>query len=423
MRWKYKASLTIIGLSLIFCLLLLVSYYKYLKEQENTAIVIVDNGLSINYMQGNQVKIASNQSKTYTFSVTNNSESSIRYFIYLDNVNTTKENITYDLKENKGKLRIVENDLQANDAYLANLIEIEAKETHSYTLTLHEKEKGNMSGLIKVGIEGTTEEYFASTIMNDNQIKKESLTKIGEEPATENEGLIETNDDHGLAYYFRGNVTNNYVTFAGLTWRIVKINGDGSIKLVLNNYTDITANYYEENSELKIEDKLNFTKTNINQKLAEWYKARLSDYDKYLVSGKFCIENRESTNENSIKYYLAGPRLKTEYKAQYICESTSSNERIGLLTADEVAFAGGSVNGDNTNYFLYTPEKETAFWTITPYSSDETNVAYFEVGTNGKLQSDALGSYYRGLKPVINLLKKTYVTGKGTEQDPYIIKE
>lgn len=422
MRWKYKASLTIVGLGLIFSLLLLVSYYKYLQEQENTAIVIVDNGLSINYMQGNQVRLTSNQSKTYTFSITNNSENSMRYFIYLDNLNANKETIRYDLKESKGKLKINQNNLQ-NDAYLANLIEIAANETHSYTLTLHEIDKGNMSGTIKIGIEGTTEEYFASTIMSNNEIKKEPKTEIGEEIATENEGLIETNDDHGLAYYFRGNVNNNYVTFAGLTWRIVKINGDGSIKLVLNNYTDITANFYEENSELAIEDKLVFTKTNINTKLTEWYKARLSEYDTYLVSGKFCIDNRESSTENDIKYYQAGPRLKIDYAATYNCEATSTNERIGLLSADEVLLAGGSVNSDNTSYYLYTPEKEVAFWTLTPYSSDASNVSYFEVGTNGKLQTEAIGSYYRGLKPVINLLKKTYVTGKGTEDDPYMIKE
>ena len=93
MRWKYKASLWIVGLSLIFSLLMLVSYYKYLKEQENSALVIVNNGLSINYMQGNKIKVNSKNPKTYTFSITNNSETSIRYFIYLDNLNTDRKSV------------------------------------------------------------------------------------------------------------------------------------------------------------------------------------------------------------------------------------------------------------------------------------------------------------------------------------------
>lgn len=423
MRWKYKASLWIVGLSLFFSLLTLASYYKFLKEQENSALVIVNNGLSINYMQGNKVKVDNKTPKTYTFSITNNSQNSIRYFIYLDNLNASKENIKYDLKEKEGKLKIIQNDLEPTDAYLANLIEIEAGGTHSYELTFHEEAKGSMNATLSVGIEGTTEEYFASTIMNDNEVKKNSITTIGEMAATENEGLIETTDDHGLAYYFRGNIPNNYVTFAGLQWRIVKINGDGSIKLVLNDYIEGTTNFYEENSELSVEEKLNFTKTNVLTKLNDWYKAKLSDYDKYLMSGKFCIENRTSGVENETTNYLAGTRLKTDYNPIYNCEGTSASERVGLLTADEVVLAGASANSDNTSFYLYTPEKEAAWWTITPNKSDVTNVSFFEVTTTGKLGSDSLGSYYRGLKPVINLMKKTYVTGKGTEQDPYVIKE
>lgn len=40
-------------------------------------------------------------------------------------------------------------------------------------------------------------------------------------------------DDYGVSYYYRGNVEDNYVTFADMCWRIVRIAGDGSIKLIL----------------------------------------------------------------------------------------------------------------------------------------------------------------------------------------------
>jgi len=45
--------------------------------------------------------------------------------------------------------------------------------------------------------------------------------------------LSMTNDDYGTSYYFRGNVEDNYVTFADMCWRIVRINGDGTTKLIL----------------------------------------------------------------------------------------------------------------------------------------------------------------------------------------------
>ena len=47
--------------------------------------------------------------------------------------------------------------------------------------------------------------------------------------------LASTEDDYGTSYYFRGAVKNNYVQFANKCWRIVRVNGDGSVKLVLHN--------------------------------------------------------------------------------------------------------------------------------------------------------------------------------------------
>ena len=49
--------------------------------------------------------------------------------------------------------------------------------------------------------------------------------------------ICEAEDDYGKTYYFRGNVTNNYVSFAGFFWRIVRINGDGSMRLIYDGTT------------------------------------------------------------------------------------------------------------------------------------------------------------------------------------------
>lgn len=46
------------------------------------------------------------------------------------------------------------------------------------------------------------------------------------------QGLYVTEDDYGDSYYYRGKVENNYLSFAGFIWRIVRINGDGSIRLI-----------------------------------------------------------------------------------------------------------------------------------------------------------------------------------------------
>ena len=68
-------------------------------------------------------------------------------------------------------------------------------------------------------------------------LEKLGLTSNGEmnsvtAVATTNEGIYETQDDYGTTYFFRGDVDNNYVEFAGYYWRVVRINGDGSIRMI-----------------------------------------------------------------------------------------------------------------------------------------------------------------------------------------------
>ena len=50
--------------------------------------------------------------------------------------------------------------------------------------------------------------------------------------ATTDEGLFMAEDDEGESYYYRGAAKNNYVSFAGFTWRIIRRNGDGSIRMI-----------------------------------------------------------------------------------------------------------------------------------------------------------------------------------------------
>ena len=76
---------------------------------------------------------------------------------------------------------------------------------------------------------------FAETILAKNEVKT-PLTTPGAAISTADEALLaSTEDDYGTSYYFRGAVTNNYVEFANKCWRIVRVGGDGSVKLILHN--------------------------------------------------------------------------------------------------------------------------------------------------------------------------------------------
>ena len=66
-----------------------------------------------------------------------------------------------------------------------------------------------------------------------------------DDPATTDEGVFEMDDDYGKSYYYRGAVTNNYVKFAGFYWRIIRVNGDGSLRIIYDGtqaYTTGTSN-------------------------------------------------------------------------------------------------------------------------------------------------------------------------------------
>jgi len=74
-------------------------------------------------------------------------------------------------------------------------------------------------------------ENDVQTLDNSKVTIKNKTTSFDETP-TKDEGVYMATDDSGESYYFRGTVVDNYVEFAGYIWRIVRINGDGSVRLV-----------------------------------------------------------------------------------------------------------------------------------------------------------------------------------------------
>ena len=136
-------------------------------------------------------------------------------------------------------------------------------------------------------------------------------------------------DDYGISYYFRGNVQNNFVSFANMCWRIVRITGDGSIKLALYDYSSASCTntgdtlafaryngdtyktkfneqyndnayigfmYGTPNSNTYAATHANTNKSTILQNLETWYKAKLTAYTEKLADTVWC--NDKSTVKN-----------------------------------------------------------------------------------------------------------------------------
>lgn len=399
MRWRFKSFLMFIFILIVVSVSVGVGYLFYGDVVERSNIV-VDGDLTINFMDGDTFNLSGDA--TIAFSVTNNSSEEKYYYIQFSDVYAS--GVDYELVSSDNV--DISNTLKSDIIYSEAMIN--SNETVNYTLTFKTNDSKTYSGTIKVGLRSDDGSSFADTILSNNEISETAITAFGES-ATLDEGLLSTEDDSGTAYYFRGAVTNNNVQFAGYNWKIVKINGDGSVKLVLDGIIEEISRYYESS--------IYFDESSILEALNSWYDVNLTNYSNYIAYYKFCNDITLETN-NSV--YTAYSRIITNKIPTYVCLGSSENGKIGLLTADEVAMAGGSTS-NNTSYYLYNSEIKTAYYTMTG-ARFQNGVYYpFIITTDGAIATDVEGTLFRGVRPVINIIKTARVTGTGTTDDPYQI--
>lgn len=404
MRLVYKRSLTFIALLIIVIACIGIGYLFYDKVIHPETDVAVIDELSVNYLDGSSV-ISDGQ---YRFSVTNNGNTDVNYRITLTDIKGMSEDVTYILTSSNANITSEEKHLEDGQNIVLDNILIGATDTQNFTL----KVTNNTSTTFKINIDKTqdVEEYFYMTLLNQNEIK-EASTLVGEEISTEDEGLISSSDDDGTTYYFRGNTINNYVSFAGLTWRIVRINGDGTVRLVLNDTAETLANYNTEN-----EDYETFNQTDLFTSLTTYYDSTLSSYDKYIANTRFCSESGKTENT-----YNAYTRIVTDKIPTFNCLGERYTSKIGLLSVDEIVFAGALYGKENTDYYLYNEEIENLWWTSSLSKSDNDYFYPFLVNEKGELVDNINGSLYRNFRPVISLNRNVIVTGSGTIDNPYTV--
>ena len=263
----------------------------------------------------------------------------------------------------------------------------------------------------------------------------------------ETTGIIyQTTDWKGTSYYFAGAPTDNWVRFGGFYWRIVRVNGDGSVRLIYNGTSTTTTgtgtminnganqkfNSSSDRSEyvgLKYTEGSQHGQTTdspILNTLQSWYtSSNLDDYADYIdTSVGFCSDRNMasgsswSSQPSSTIYYAARERLYTNKSPSLACTTSDIiTEPVGLITADEVSFAGGVLGTNNTSYYLYNNQY---YWTMSPYNFDGSYAVVFAVISDGSLGNGFVNIAW-GVRPVINLKANTKFQGSGTTSDPYVV--
>lgn len=399
MRMRFKSLLFIIFVAIILTSSVGVGYLFYHKITDDSDIV-VDGEITINYLSGKTFKLSGNNE--IAFSVTNNDNAQKYYYIQLKDVYA--EDVSYELSSSDNLE--ISNNLKSD--IISNQVSINGNETVSYTLKFKSNNGETYSGTIQVGLKNNENDTFIDVLLANNKVGDAGITLNGE-IATLDEGLLKKEDDLGVAYYFRGNTLNNNFSFAGKNWKIVKINGDGSIKIVLDGLIEEIGKYYDTD--------YSFSNSSIKDSLENWYNNYLNLYSDYIAYYKYCNDYiLDSDGVNTVGYN----RIIKDKIPNYVCLGDEVNSKIGLLTVDEVMLAGGTKE-DNTSYYLYNENIKSSYYTMTGASINNGIYYPFMVTSNGAIDSSLSGNLLRGIRPVINIIRNVKVNGTGTIDDPYKI--
>ena len=330
--------------------------------------------------------------------------------------------------------------------------------------------------------------------------------QYGSEPSQVTNGLYSMNDEDGVSYYYRGAVENNNVQFgeyesdyyvynyvynytsryfqslescqeynsscsesnrvklasAGdkMYWKIIRVNGDGSLRLIYNgtsanpDNSDLANSYLvgmtTYNLEYNDPKYVGYTYDNgidsfIKKEVDTWYKNTLgkTSYDSKVLGGRFCsdssgyksiadYDNLGSTLFPPDTYYFAsmGERLG-QFMGNYAkdnaptlkCPATTESYggsyrlKAGLITADELALAGESAFVVGNSY-LNPGNSEMDYWSMTPAAFYNSYAGVWDEfvllrGGNGDVS---------GLRPVISVTTNNgFTSGDGTTLNPYVI--
>ena len=302
--------------------------------------------------------------------------------------------------------------------------------------------------------------------------------------------LASTEDDYGTSYYFRGAIKNNYVQFANKCWRVVRITGDGSIKIVLHNdnvsnkanpcsssnnsttaaFARYSGTTYESAFNSSSNDNAyigfmygqagasdyasthaNINKSTILTNLEKWYNNNLTFYADKIADTIWCNDKSNVTDTTydpvgwspnglgygtNATYYGTTKRLVdaslnaggTGPSLKCNGELSKITTKIGLLTADELAYAGYVVESSSNGSYLQE-NTENEWWSLSPntFGNRTANVYavsnYRDISNIGYNFTAYSVNSNLAVRPAISLVSSSTISGgSGTSEDPYIIK-
>ena len=385
-----------------------------------------------------------------------------------------------------------------------------------YNLDVSQAQLGgkNFTGKIYAISKGCTSEDGSSikkgyeTILANNggaaSMTTLTSTDFANVTTASDKGMYKAQDDLGMSYYFRGAVDNNWIKYGKYTkdmyncnngtisntdtgnsctkiassgddiyWRIIRINGDGSIRMIYSGVTPPTEstkviktadtslgkspfNPHYNSAEYvgymyTIGEQHGTSKSSdIKTYLEDWY-ANYTDLNKTgtkITDQIYCNDRTASTSDVAYSptnyttltswnstgteyYYGANGRVwnnpvSPDYKCPVVSDKFTTTTAkgngklsypVGLITADEITFAGLPAGKTNNSFYLHTG---AYYWAGSPGVFSAGRSFEFYVGGDGYLGNGIVYSDF-GVRGVVSLSSESKLLGSGTYNDVYVV--
>ncbi len=264
--------------------------------------------------------------------------------------------------------------------------------------------------------------FFYEVITSTTVTELDGLYKIETKKAITSDESKETEEEvktpieveSKISYIYRGENINNYVLLSGIRWRIVEVTEDGNILLVQVKAPDNVVWDDRYNIEFNADEGIN-----------DYLISRVKNYLERLYEDETYYESdiRELILPQTLCVQALSPTEKVAEVNEKICNKVLENQYLGLLSANY--YLNASLDSNCVNITDYSCSNynylssQGPWWSITASSKDSVSAFY---ATESALATSK-ANRSRKVRPTVLIGNYArYVSGSGTESDPYILK-
>ena len=228
-------------------------------------------------------------------------------------------------------------------------------------------------------------------------------------------------------------------------WRIIRTDKDGGVKLLYHGNSYVSENtYIAGNESYSVNCTTNgincidYNNSNAKIKIDKWFNENLINYSKYInPEASYCNDKSIYNSDDTWTYFSGNYRLAQTKNPTLNCNSKDViKTNIALITADEVAFAGGvyGIKNDKVWYYLNNKNNPSInhvgeWWSMTgdAYNDTYSTIQTIEparIGCEGFISSHSVLYNAKSFRPVITLNgENLWKSGDGSASNPYEIQD